>query len=415
MKLVLLNLKFSPNLGDGIIAECMEGVLQSSHPGISIVTCDIAGRNDYGHGINRSRALLLALLERLPSSLRRLLVASCLKPVVQFRLQRHYRRSMHGADVALLGGGQIIADSDLNFPLKIAAVAGVASDLNIPLGIFAAGVGTSCSPAGMKLFHSALSSKVFAAWLRDERSLHRWNEVFAPPSGSVVNDPGLLASMIWPSTSEARAGRATIGIGVTNPSTLNLHADRPGLDHSRWRQLLATLSEELVQRGYRVQLFTNGARDDLSFAETVYGSVGAELRARDEVLAAPSLHRPSELAYLIAGFDGVVAHRLHACIAAYSYGVPHVGLGWDHKLDSFFGSVGRQAYMLADIDPQPHEIADLLERSLAEGINGEERRKAIDDTKRQIEDLGSRLTALVRPDLVANPVQPGYHRSGSPA
>ena len=415
MKLVLLNLKFSPNLGDGIIAECMEGVLQASHPGISIVTCDIAGRTDYGQGINRSRAFLLALLERLPAGLRRTIVASCLKPVVQLRLQRHYRRSMNGADVALLGGGQIIADSDLNFPLKIAAVAGVASDLDIPLGIFAAGVGTQCSPAGMKLFQGALSSKVFAAWRRDKRSLQRWNDVFAPPSGTVVNDPGLLASVIWPSGGLVQNGRATIGVGVTNPSTLNLHADRPGLDHARWRQLLASLSEELVQRGYKVQLFTNGARDDLSFAETVYGSVCAKLRAADEVLAAPVLHRPSELAHLIASLDGLIAHRLHACIAAYSYGVPHVGLGWDHKLESFFGSVGRQAYMLADTEPKIGDMVDLLERGLAEGISRAERLKTIDATRLQIEDLGSRLTAFVRSDLAANPAQPGYHRSGSPA
>lgn len=415
MKLVLLNLKFSPNLGDGIIAECMEGVLQASHPGISITTCDIAGRTDYGQGINRSRAFLLALLERLPDGLRRTLVASCLKPVVQLRLQHHYRRSMSGADVALLGGGQIIADSDLNFPLKIAAVAGVASDLDIPLGIFAAGVGTTCSPAGMKLFQSALSSKVFAAWLRDERSLQRWNDVFAPPSGTIVNDPGLLASVTWPCAGPDKGGRPTIGLGITNPSTLNMHADRPGLDHARWRQLLASLSQELVQRGYRVQLFTNGARDDLSFAETVYGCVAEELRAADEVLAAPMLRRPSELAHLIAGLNGIVAHRLHACIAAYSYGVPHVGLGWDHKLESFFESVGRRPYMIADTLPKVADIADLLERSLVEGISADERLKAIESTRLQIDDLGSRLTVFVRSGRSTSPSQPGYHRSGSPA
>ena len=138
----------------------------------------------------------------------------------------------------------------------------------------------------------------------------------------------------------------------------------------------------------------------------------ASLEAR---LAAPVLHRPSELAHLIASLDGLIAHRLHACIAAYSYGVPHVGLGWDHKLESFFGSVGRQAYMLADTEPKISDMVDLLERGLAEGISRAERLKTIDATRLQIEDLGSRLTAFVRSDLAANPAQPGYHRSGSPA
>ena len=71
--------------------------------------------------------------------------------------------------------------------------------------------------------------------------------------------------------------------------------------------------------------------------------------------------------------------------------------------------------MLADTEPKIGDRVDLLERGLAEGISRAERLKTIDATRLQIEDLGSRLTAFVRSDLAANPAQPGYHRSGSPA
>ena len=40
----------------------------------------------------------------------------------------------------------------------------------------------------------------------------------------------------------------------------------------------------------------------------------------------------------------MIAHRLHATILAFSYGVPAVGLRWDDKLTAFFGSVGLEKH-----------------------------------------------------------------------
>jgi hypothetical protein len=49
----------------------------------------------------------------------------------------------------------------------------------------------------------------------------------------------------------------------------------------------------------------------------------------------------------------VVAHRLHACIVAVSYGRPVIGLGWDRKVESFFDEIGApEAFAPAGTPPE---------------------------------------------------------------
>ena len=44
MKIALLNVKFSPNLGDGLLSECLERELAHALPGVEVVAIDLAGR-----------------------------------------------------------------------------------------------------------------------------------------------------------------------------------------------------------------------------------------------------------------------------------------------------------------------------------------------------------------------------------
>lgn len=416
LKLVLLNLKYSPNLGDGIIAECLEAVLREHNPEIEVSSCDIAGRTSYGEGINHSRAVLLSLLERVPGRLRRALVSLSLRPIVELKLRQHYRSGLQDADAAILGGGQLIADADLNFPIKISAVADMARGLGVPFGVYGVGIGKQCSEKGLELFRQALASQAFIACLRDQGSANRWNDMFAPPNATVVNDPGLLASQVWP-TSETRSRvRPLIGIGVTNPSTLNMHADHPGYDHQEWRDFFRHLSMGLLDRGYDVKFFTNGAYDDFRFAASVRANLPRELLSNDRVRIASEVRHPSDLAKLISQLDGLVAHRLHAGILAYSYGVPHVGLGWDCKLDAFFRSMGRERFMKSDWRPNAATVAKAIEDALEAGICDDRRHSVIEETKAQIVQLGKWLshgmTENNRKDAIA---QPEYHHSSSPA
>jgi polysaccharide pyruvyl transferase WcaK-like protein len=99
------------------------------------------------------------------------------------------------------------------------------------------------------------------------------------------------------------------------------------------------------------------------------------------------LKKAADLAGFISTVDLVMAHRLHACIAAYSYEVPNVGFTWDQKMQSFFDSVGRSRYLCAAVSMSAADVVSLAEEALLNGIDAEERRLVIAETQADIAGL----------------------------
>src|ERR1700744_2459725 len=66
----LFNVKYSPNLGDGLIAECLERGLAAMGGGDDVLSIDLAGRVRYGQRF-AGRAQIISILDRMPKALRR--------------------------------------------------------------------------------------------------------------------------------------------------------------------------------------------------------------------------------------------------------------------------------------------------------------------------------------------------------
>jgi hypothetical protein len=100
VKIALLNVKYSPNLGDGLLSECLERELSAALPGAQVVSIDLAGREIYrDHGASR-RGRAIAVLEHLPSWARRHVVRLALTALVRLRLRRHFRDRLAGVDAS---------------------------------------------------------------------------------------------------------------------------------------------------------------------------------------------------------------------------------------------------------------------------------------------------------------------------
>jgi polysaccharide pyruvyl transferase WcaK-like protein len=89
----------------------------------------------------------------------------------------------------------------------------------------------------------------------------------------------------------------------------------------------------------------------------------------------------------IATFDLVVAHRLHACVAAYAYGVPHIGFTWDIKMRSFFDSVDRGHFLCEAVTMPVDAVLQRADEAMRTGIDAPARDAVVAAAKADIAAL----------------------------
>lgn len=362
MRVLIFNVKYSENLGDGLLAQCLERAL-SDYPDMQVETIDLAGRTGFGTTHSR-RQLAIRALHLLPAFARRLAVKAMLRSKLE-KLAQDWSAKIENADAVVVGGGNLFQDDDLNFPLKIGTLLDCIRKSGKPLAIYAVGVSGNWSPEAHQLFGRLNATSLMHLSVRDDLALQHWKRHF--PSGVspiVLPDPGLLTRSL-PHASlggENRSLPAMAGICVTDPVILQRHAGGPASDIAlKSVDEYRVLIRQLIADGYRIRLFCNGAREDQAFAERLLNEKTMQAyKARNWLSLAARPEKPEELIEILRSVSVVLAHRLHACIAAYSLAIPHVGLGWDPKVASFFKAVGRDAFFAAGPSATPAQIASLI-------------------------------------------------------
>ena len=177
-----------------------------------------------------------------------------------------------------------------------------------------------------------------AVVVRDDRS--RDAVVAAVPSVEPVYAVDVAFALPW--TPAARvAGQRRIGLnvsgllwcgGYTGRGEFNLGYD--------YRELMTGVIEALLARGdvtveliCHVNGYAASPDDD--------GTVADALAARyPGLVRVPDFASPSAAKSYISGLDALVAARMHACIAAFSSGVPVVPVSYSRKFEGLFGSLG---------------------------------------------------------------------------
>ncbi len=373
MKIRLANLRYSPNLGDGLIAQCLEASLQSIHPDADIASVDLAGRAGYPLDAGAGRGLALRLLQPLPRPVASLAKAGLVGGLVALRYKRRWRNALgHGSGLAIIGGGQLFADTDLNFPLKILGFVETASRLGYRFVIHGVGVSSDWSRPGGALFRRAMAlARPVHIAVRDARSQQNWQHHMRGlglPEPVICRDPALaLKRTCQLPGPKRRMGAGTVGLGIVSPLTLKLHAQGIAGDPAAFESFGFGLASELVARGCQVRLFTNGPADDEAFAARILARCASAGLAG--VSRASASRTPEELVQLISGFDAICAHRLHANIAAFALGVPSVGLAWDPKVGDFFASVGRTEFVQDAAASEPAATAETIMAAMATGMD----------------------------------------------
>jgi len=122
--------------------------------------------------------------------------------------------------------------------------------------------------------------------------------------------------------------------GYTKDNQFGLTVDYPALVRDIIRDIQARGDWELHLVGHVLTdiewlLVEDDHRANLKLAEEFEGLV-----------VAPKFTTPSEAKSYIAGLDAFMGARMHACIAAFSSGVPVVPMAYSRKFAGLFGSIG---------------------------------------------------------------------------
>ncbi len=386
LRIRLFNVKYSPNLGDGLLSECLEKALIALGASGDTWSIDLAARQVYGDGL-AGRLQIMAALDRMPKWLRQRFVRIPLAIHAYRKWRPHYSLNIQGANAVAIGGGNLISDIDLNFPTKLTLAINEAERLQIPFVVYASGVTADWTPRGTAMMRKAFSSKLLrGVFVRDEDSKRLWDEKLGYSSGHkavVVRDPGLLASEFIPPSRRKDTKRPVAGVGIMSHIAIRYHADNapaPGYLESWYVDLVGGV----IAKGFQVVIFTNGSPEDIAYLAGIRSRLEA---AGGDAISFPTQRTPTELCGIISGLDVLVAYRMHAVIAAYSYGVPAVGLAWDQKLRSFMASVGREAFLCDVAQVEAASAVELACRALADPIADEDRRQVLLETWQGVSQL----------------------------
>lgn len=364
LKLVIAAEIFSPNLGDGVIFDCLSALFRSVDSSLQITPLDISGRQ----GWRRSPASqafkyrLIALGKTRAGGLYSLANWLRLTWSLRRRTALTWKALLEPASGLVIGGGQLLMDNHLDFPVKLYELSRLAADLDEPLHLTACGVGLPWSPAARRMFTEVVQ-RARTVSLRDQESLAWLNVLFPQTGAHLTCDPAIWAAEVYgkPLTSHPD----TIGLGVINPLDARLRGSGGrGLREQALLDSWLALVAALERRGWRVELFTNGSLADESFARRLLLAAGESHLA---ISLAPRAEKPRDLAHRVAGYAGVVAARLHASLLAASYRVPCVALSWDDKVRAFYEEIGllEACFPVEGFDPEG--LADRLATSVRSG------------------------------------------------
>lgn len=340
---LLAGLPYSANLGDGAIADSLRHLLLADGTAGQVMCLDLSGRTAPAPQARDGRDAVVGLRRRPPLShemerLRRLAGWTGWR---RRRLAEKWRPLVREADLVVVGGGQLLRDHGLNFPLALDLITDLAMRQGIPCVVHGVGVGARWSHIGGLLFRRALR-RCRAVTVRDAVSADRLRQ--RAGAGTVQRldqaaDPALWAADAYGVAPAGDAGPVGVClmVGALDGGRQIVGDAWPDLDS--YLDVWETVVRRLLAAGHKVELFTNGAAED----EAAMHRLAARLDAAGQpltVAVAPRPVSPAALARRIGGYRAVIAMRLHACILALSAGIPAFGIHADDKIAAFFGDLG---------------------------------------------------------------------------
>lgn len=371
--IVICTLRYSDNLGDGVIGDCFEFLLKKHNIDLNIHHLDMAGRTKFltssSMKKNESMGFTKTYFYKLPFFFQINIFKKLLWPFI-------YKKKLDKAinnvlslkpDLLIFAGGQVFNDILLNFPLKFNYVCKNFSDQGIKTLISGVGVSKNWSDEGKELFLRNLNSNdILKIYVRDNDSKSNFLEYGISKHINVTLDPAVWAKEAY-NIKKNEKNKVNIGLGIANPYELGTQTSSSEFNSRKFDSFWLDIIDGIDVNKYQLNLFTNGSSEDQYYLQYFSNLLSIKRPLLNfNIIERPIV--PADLVQLISEMDLVIAHRLHANIISYSFGIPSIALEWDKKVKSFMQTIKRDKWCFASLD-QGKEIASLIDRAMEEGVD----------------------------------------------
>ncbi|GGF98566.1 polysaccharide pyruvyl transferase family protein [Paenibacillus abyssi] len=405
---LLAGVPLSPNLGDGLIASTLNRIIRMKG-NVEIIHFDLVQGRCKGGGslspMDESRAVSEhsninrlnqgGIRKRLTPNWMRMAKSYWLHRRKDTLMQEQIRKAVAESDAVLIGGGHLLIDTYLTFPLSVRRVAVEAKRQRKPLHIVTVGArGPWSLPAKAWFLDVCRTAETISVRDHDSRKFLLSMDAGLETKTVVLSDPALYTPEAFPlafahRSKPERVGSSpqevmpVVGLGIMDPHEMNRHSEyrwERDACASWWRDLAA----HLVRQGFAVDFFTNGSATDNAFMEQYIKPCASNI---ERVYFRPYPTTVYGLVEQIADCDAVIAQRLHACIPSLSMFKPTYGLIWDRKLENIFKDLGLEANVI-DFHIPAAQVAQRLDLSAPMPLGVRERLR---EKKAQINDYVGRI------------------------
>lgn len=323
---------FSENVGDGVIFDCLRHGLNTC--GVEVFPADFSMRNGYSSGQSRSDAHTSSFPRKLARyAVRRSLTIRRMITLVKWwtggraSFIRKYTPVVQAMDGVIIGGGQLLVDRQLGFPLKIGAVIHMARTASKPLAVFSCGADARQGLIARIIYRRLLRYSRHNT-VRDRMSARSLLAICRDANVEIHPDIGFLAADVYSTIAASRESRK-LGINVMPYETVAAFSTGVrAASRNEFIQFWIQLIDTALASGWEIDILTNGDHGDFEFARTIHEKFEDEPRVR----LAQRPTTPDELIGLLAGIEALITSRMHAGIVAYSLGKTVVPLVWDEKV-----------------------------------------------------------------------------------
>lgn len=308
-----------------------------------------------------------------------------------------YAEAIRSCDGVVIGGGQILVDEQLFFPLRIQAIIEMARAAGKPVAVFSCGANARQGRIARHILHR-MARQAVQINVRDRASAAVLLSLDGKLTVRVGPDIGFLAARTYGAGSADPNGILGINLmphRIVAAFARDLKQVTPAEYLTFWKDLIGSA----LERGWCVRLMSNGDTEDHRTAHEVCSAFQSDRR----VELAPQPLAPKELVDTLHGVDALITCRMHAGIVAYSLGKRVVPLVWDKKVDAVWSEADPtvRPLPLAAIFNGEASFSTILDRASPTAEATDNRKTITERLDRSLDELAACFALLRRPSATS--------------